>query len=573
MRLTYRRLAPFAKPYAGGFVIAACAALLSAALQLVGPWVQKELIDRVLPGHLGRELFNYTLLWGSAAVLAQVTRVLSAYVLSKTTQNMATEIRCRLASHATRCSYRDFQQNGVPQLMALMTNDSSRIAQDLVTIILAVLMGVFSLVGNAALLCAISLPLVLIAVVVVPVVLILGSSLMRPLESLARSVQNAMANLTVRVKDQLDGARDIRIASAQHWSAKAVENASSAYAMAFVRRDLFLGLAISVMDLSTLLPTVVVFLAGGLLVLKGRLSIGSLIAFSGYLVRILEAPRQLSGALGSLQPLKACLDRIYEFLEIPLESGGILELPPIVSPLALKQVSFRIGQKAILDSVDILLERGRDIAIVGESGSGKTSLALVMGALVRAESGAVLLGDRSLHQFQLDSIRKRIQAVFLDSHIFGASLRDNIRLGREYVSDSDVVNACRLAQLDGVIASFERGLDEIMQPGGTNLSSGQKQRVALARALACRPDFLILDEALSALDSATEHCFWEALLTSQDRPTIVYISHDLEMASKFERIYVMDSGRVVQNGTHAELVNQPGVYRTLWQARGYTSQQ
>ena len=560
-----RSLEPFVRQHMLAIIGGSLALLASAALQLVGPWVQKELIDRILPMKLTGTLAVLVLIWGASLVSAQGLRTLGAYIMSGAAQAVATTIRSHLIRHSAEMDFLSFQRTGSQQLLGLITNNATVVARDFGTASVIALMAVFTFVANALLLYVIDFRLMVISIAIVPLAVLLGALFTKPAFRFSRSTQDAVAKLTDVTRDQINGATDIRTSVAHQWSIAQVERASSTVARVWVRRELLMGAAISAMDLINLLPIVAIFFIGGIQVISGSLSIGSLIAFVGYMSRVLEASGQFSAVPGALQPILASIDRINEFLNLPREASlSAHKTIDKVSSVSLQHASVFIDGKTVLSDVSLSLQTRTDVAIVGESGSGKSSIAaLVCGLLPISQGEVIVNNEASSSEFQPSSIRRRIGLVSRDSHIFSTTVRDNILLGRD-LDHEDVERACAIAQLANVIDKLEGGWDCALQSGGTNLSAGERQRIALARVLAQKPDLLILDEALSSLDRMTLRAFWREFLSWKGRPTVILLTHDLEMASEFGQIYVMAGGKVVQQGSHSDLIDSPGVYQTLW---------
>ena len=232
----------------------------------------------------------------------------------------------------------------------------------------------------------------------------------------------------------------------------------------------------------------------------------------------------------------------------------------------MKDIKFRYGNSELmLNGASIKARKGEKIAVIGESGSGKTTLAKLLLRFYEAESGEILINGTKLDRFRLDEIREKICYVDQKAFLFADTVRNNLCFGNESVSDEEIMEACKKANVDEFIDSLPFGLDTPLDEKGGNLSDGQRQRLAIVRAILKKPEILILDEATSNLDAFAENSIGKALSQMSENMILIVIAHRLSSAKKCDRIYIMDRGRTVQSGTHDDLLKSSEIYAGLWE--------
>ncbi|MBL0215840.1 MAG: peptidase domain-containing ABC transporter [Myxococcales bacterium] len=332
-------------------------------------------------------------------------------------------------------------------------------------------------------------------------------------------------------------------------------------------------LGISTQTAATLLmgaAGVVVLWYGGHRVIDGKLSIGQLMFFYTLLGYLLQPLERLAGAHLALEDAIVALDRLYQVMDLELEPGRDKGLPchGIFTGIALEDVTFKYGSRAaVLDKVSLDIPAGKRVALLGESGSGKTTLLKLLQRLYDPTEGRITIDGVDVRDLGLDALRGRIAVVSQDPFLFAGTLRENLLAARPGASPEDLLEAIKIAGLEEVIAALPERLETVVGDRGTGLSGGQRQRVAIARAVLKRPDLLLLDEATSHLDSTTEAAVQTALDSVLHGKTVVIVAHRLATVRSADLIYVLHRGKVVERGSHRELILKNGKYAAAWRAQ------
>lgn len=309
---------------------------------------------------------------------------------------------------------------------------------------------------------------------------------------------------------------------------------------------------------------------GGHRVLSGALTIGELLFVFMLLTTLLEPLNRLATVNLKIQDALVAVDRLFQVLDLEAEPKGDSRLPftGLARELELRNVTFAYGSRGnVLEDVSLRVPAGKTVAIVGESGCGKSTLLKLLLRFHQPGAGQIMLDGTDLRDFDLTTVRERIGMVTQDTFVFDATIRENIALGAPHASLADVVAAARAAGLDEFINSLPQRYDTIVGERGANLSGGQRQRLAIARALVNRPDVLVLDEATSQLDTTTERHIQDNLRTALVGRTVILVAHRLSTVRDADLIYVLDNGRVAEQGTHSELLAAGGLYTQLWRSQ------
>lgn len=323
-------------------------------------------------------------------------------------------------------------------------------------------------------------------------------------------------------------------------------------------------------DTVELIGTVIILWIGFELVLVNQITIGSLISFYALLAFFTQPIKNLIELQPMIQTAFVAADRLNDVLDLQKEEqtqGGSSELPK-VSEWVYEHVDFRYGNRdLVLHDISLKIKRGERIALVGESGSGKTTLAKLLIRFFLPESGKISLDGVDISEIELSALRRSIAYVSQDIFLFSDSIRNNLKLGCEEISDEEMRHACAMSCADEFIEALPMGYDTPLDEGGSNLSGGQRQRLALARAILKKPQLLILDEATSNLDTVTEMAIKKTVFEFEKDLTCIIIAHRLTTIKNCDFIYVLEHGEIVESGTHDELIAKSGRYSDMWGAQ------
>lgn len=564
----YRDLRELVWPRRYLFALGLLLVFVNRAAGLVLPGSTKYLIDDIVQKRREDLLVPLVAIVGAAIVVQAATSFALTQLLGASSQKLIAEMRVRVQTHIGRLPIRYYDANKTGALVSRIMSDVEGVRNLVGTGLVELIGGVFTAIIAFILLIRINSTLTFIAI---GFLMIFGLILQRAFKSIRpifRERGKINAEVTGRLTETLGGVRVVKGFHAEDREAE-VFAAGAMRLFENVRRTL---LAASTIGLtSTLLMGIVsatVMIVGGRLLIRGAMSIGDFFQFT-LLLGFMVAPVFQIASIGTqLTESFAGLDRMHEVLSERPESDDPerrVELGRIEGHIRFENVSFEYETgKPVLRGVSLDARPASSTALVGSSGSGKSTLISLVAAFAKPVSGRITVDGKDLSTARLDSYRSQLGVVLQDNFLFDGSIKENILFGRPDATDTEVLNAVRIARVDEFVAQFEKGFDTIIGERGVKLSGGQRQRVAIARAILANPRILILDEATSSLDSESEALIQEGLAALMQGRTTFVIAHRLSTIRGADQILVLEQGQIIERGTHAELLEHQGRYFELY---------
>ncbi|MGE3908767.1 MAG: ABC transporter ATP-binding protein [Chloroflexota bacterium] len=532
------------------------------------PLLEKHLLDEVVvPGRLDLlplTVIAYAAFWSVAMLGQNLSAVLRAYLGERLTQHL----RRRLFDHCTALSVSFSRKEHSARTMTLFVNDAPMLANFLNSTIILGIASLVTLVGSVALMLALNWQLAL-ATGIAPIVLAgITWTVTRPLRPAARRAQDMASELNERLQEHLIGIREVVAFGRERAQQERFSTTLQELLRLRMRVTMFDTAVQTGQSIFSIAVTIVILGYGSYLIIEGDTTIGTLLAMRTLFSLVFQPISILVGSIGGIQQALSAADRVYEVLDRRPEvmDAGTTRMPlPTTGAVELDNVSFSyVPGQPVLRNISLKAEPGEVIALVGPSGAGKTTLASLIARFSDPDLGRILLDGSDLRTLPLADVRKQIGIVFQDTFLFADTIRANIAFGCESAVEADIIAAARAANAWEIIEQLPDGLDTYVGERGVRLSEGQKQRLAIARALLRKPRILILDEPTSALDARSEHLLQSALENlMRDRTTFV-IAHRLATVRRADQILVLDRGRVVETGSHAQLLARGGLYRELF---------
>jgi ABC-type multidrug transport system fused ATPase/permease subunit len=562
-----RRVLAFVRPYAGRLIGILALLVLSIALDLSFPAILQQAIDRALLAGNSQLLMALTVALVALAGLRIAIGAASGYFQTWVASHIVFDMRDHLFSHLLALPMRFFARTKVGDMMSRLHGDITEVQSVATGALVGFITSVLGLIGTTAFLIYYSWRLFLVSCLVTPLAALALSRFRGRIHAVAKDVRERNADLASLTVDALGAVRFVRASGAEAIEQRKYRQAGRALIQSLLRFQVVSALGGGLPGSLLLVGAAIALFLGGRMVIEGTLTVGALTAFSIYQARLFGPIQGLMGLYLRLQRARASLDRIFEILDLPPDTPDrqdAADPEPVRGQVEFRDVSFGYEQgKPVLDGVSFHVQPGRRIALIGTSGAGKSTIIDLLWRFYHPDRGAILIDGRDLRTVRRAPLIARMAVVSEDSHLWNTTLRENIRYGRPTATDAEIETVVQAADLGGLVAQLERGLDSEVGERGAQLSSGQRQRVALARAFLRRPRILVLDEATSSLDWVSEEIVRRSMEELLSGATTIMITHRLARARDADEILVLDGGRIVERGTHQELAAGPGLYASL----------
>jgi ABC-type multidrug transport system fused ATPase/permease subunit len=563
---TFRRLLGFLRPYRRAVVVSLVLAWAAMGMTVLIPWLVGEAVDAIERGERS-DLLPLALVIVGAGLLRLALTVTRRLVAGKVSLAVEFDLRERIYGHlqALELGFFDSQQTG--QLMSRATVDLQSIRFFLGYGLIFLTQNALTLLLAGAVMFVIEPWLAALALAPVPVVVLSAMRYNRLSRPALQEVQQRIAELTAEAEEGVSG---IRVVKAFAREREMLSRFRHQVSRVFDQNVFSTKLRAYYSPLLGFIPSLglaVVLLVGGRQVINGGLTLGEFTAFYTYLVILTVPMRMLGMALGMAQRAVASGNRLFEILDREPRVAtppGAPPLPPGPGRVELRSVSLAYdGGAPALEELDLAVDAGRTVALVGPTGSGKTSLVALLARLYDPSRGSVEIDGADVRSVDLVSLRREVAFVADDSFLFSASIAENIAYARPSATSEEIEGAARRAQAHEFVERLPDGYETIVGERGLTLSGGQRQRIAIARALVADPRILILDDATSSVDARTEAAIKRGLREAMEGRTTFIVAHRLSTISLADEVVVMDEGRIVDRGTHEELLERCPLYAEI----------
>lgn len=570
-----RRLAAYIKPYWASFTLSLFFMLVSAGAGMLGPYFVKMALDEGIGAGSLPMLRQAVLLYFVTAAVQWLAIYLRVNLMARVGTAIIYDLRNQLFTHLQNLSLGFFSRYGSGRIIARIVNDVSVLRRFLTFAVLAVARDLFALVGVVVIMLRMDWRLALMTFTVLPLMVAVTARFRRVARENYRKVRQAIGWVNAVLAETVQGVKVIQAFAREERNDTLFREGPSTHALkTSLEAARVAAIFFPSVDFLNTLATAIVVYVGGQAALGERITPGILVAFVLYIDRLFDPIRSLSQRYDQFQSAMAAGERIFNLLDTPPEvqdAPDAVPLPRIRGEVRFEHVSFHYPddpETPILEDVDFLVRPGETVALVGETGAGKTTIVKLLARFHDPTEGRVLIDGYDLRTVTQESLRRQMGIVLQDPYLFSGTVCENIRFGRLDASDEEVEAAARAVGAHEFIARMRHGYDTPVGEGGVLLSVGQRQLIAFARALLADPRILILDEATSSVDVQTERLIQQALVRLLQGRTSFVIAHRLSTVTHADRIFVVDRGRIVEQGRHAELLARGGLYAQLYR-RGF----
>ncbi|MBI4719952.1 MAG: ABC transporter ATP-binding protein [Chitinivibrionia bacterium] len=566
-----RTILSYLRRYRGGLAAGAVCLVMANLFLLASPWVLKTAIDSLKAGTGGRELLTLALIIVAVTAASGVFRFLMRRIIIGVSRKIEFDLRQDFFSHLETLSPSFYLKHRTGDLMALATNDLAAVRELAGPGVMYPMNTIVISCFAVSLMAVLSWKLTLVSLLPMILLSIAVYRSMKVIHMLFEKVQEKFAALNSRAQENLSGIRVVKAYAREDHETELFRELSSSYIEQNMKLFKVQSLLMPLLTFIAGLGALTLLAYGGMQVIDGALSLGSFVAFHGYLAMLIWPMVAIGWVMNITQRGLASMGRINAIME---QTADIRDPAPHEAKhpgdfsICFDRVSFTYpgspDRPPALRGVSFTIGHGTTTAIVGPTGSGKTSIVSLIVRLFEPDSGRVLLGGVPVNEIPLAALRRAIGLVPQDIFLFSTTLRENMAFGAPALSDEALSRYSAVAAVRDEVEDFPRKYETIIGERGINLSGGQKQRVAIARALAKDPDVLILDDALSSVDTNTEETILIRLKDELKKRTSIVISHRVSTVQNADEILVLDGGTLAERGTHEELLARGGLYADMY---------
>lgn len=569
----FKRILKYTKPYKTVFYGVITAAISLAIFASLRPFLLKQTIDHYIKPHDQNGLLFYITLMGIVLLLEGIFQFFFVFWANLLGQNIIKDIRTKLFKHMLSFRMKYFDNAPVGQLVTRSVSDIEQIARIFSQGLFMIISDLLKMLACLIIMFYMNWKLTWIVIAAMPILVYITRIFQRKMQVAFEEVRNQVANLNTFVQERVTGMKIVQLFNREEIEHEKFKEINQKHNVAWIKTILYNSIFFPIADIISSLTLGFVVLYGGFHILDGDkfTTFGDLFSYTMFIGMLFNPLRQIADKFNEMQMGMIAANRVFDILdtEEDVQQNGTIEAKHFAGNISFKDVRFSyIKDEEVLKGISLEVKSGETIAIVGSTGAGKSTIINLLNRFYEIDSGTIAIDNQNINDFTLSSLRTQIAVVLQDVFLFADTIFNNITLNNETISREQVITAAKKIGVHDFIMNLPEGYDYNVKERGVMLSSGQRQLIAFLRAYVSNPSILILDEATSSIDTYSEELIQRATETiTKDRTSIV-IAHRLATIVNADKIIVMDKGRIVESGTHQELVNKAdGYYKNLYDSQ------
>jgi ATP-binding cassette subfamily B protein len=542
-------------------------ALFAASLVMINPYLSGSIVDKVIIGKKHELLLKFLAVMIAATLFKTIIRYSFQMLFESVSQNLLFNIRVKIYSRLQELDFDFFDKTRTGDIMNRITYDTDMVRHFIAWVVYNIFENLMIFIFATGMLFWINYVLALILITITPITAFFAFRLAQDVKPTFFAVREQLSQLNSVVQENISGNRVVKAFAKESYEIRKFTRENQAFKQKNLDSAKVWEKYLPVLDSMAGVLIVIVILAGGIMVIKGLLTMGQLVAFNSF-IWALTNPLRMSGWLvNDTQRFAASAEKIIALLRTEPKikgSSSPLKRDRIKGRIEFRNACFSYGEEEVLENVNLKVEPGQTIAIIGPTGSGKSTLVNLICRFYDCTSGELLIDGINIRDYELKNLRDNIAVAMQDIFLFSDTIEGNIAYGVPDAAMNDIINAAEVAGANEFITGFPEGYDTIIGERGVGLSGGQKQRISLARALLKNPSILILDDITSSVDLETEYQIQQNLNTFYGKRTTLIIAHRISSVNNADLIIVLDNGKIIERGNHQDLLNNRGYYYNVF---------
>ena len=504
-------------------------------------------------------------------VISAIFSFIQGFTMTGVSQKITYKLRKDIAEKINKLPMKYFDKKTHGEVLSIITNDVDTLSMNLNQSITQIITTICTIIGILIMMLSISWEMTLISLIILPISGIIVKNVVGKSQKYFKMQQDYLGHVNGQVEEIYSGLNIVKVFNGEEKTMKEFKKANGELYQSGWKSQFLSGLMHPIMHFISNIGYVGVAVAGGYLAINGTITVGNIQSFIQYNKQFTQPINQIAQISGMLQAMIAAAERVFEFLEQPEEketSKGNIDIEKLRGNVEFRNVNFGYNkEKTIINNFNSKVEEGQKIAIVGPTGAGKTTIVKLLMRFYDVNSGEILIGGHNIKDFKRGELRKMFGMVLQDTWLFGGTVKDNIKYGKEDATDDEVIRAAKAAHVHHFIKTLPNGYNSMLNEESSNVSAGQKQLLTIARVILTDPKILILDEATSSIDTRTEIEIQKAMDNLMQGRTSFIIAHRLSTIKNADLILVMKQGDIVEQGTHDELLAKNGFYADLYNSQ------
>ena len=563
----FKWILKYLKIYRIRLIIAFLLASSVALINMVPPYVQGHIVDEVILGKMTNKLFMFLSIIAAVTILKAIIRYIYQYLFETVSQNTIYNIREAMYVHIQELDFGFFDKTKTGDIMTRMTGDLEAVRHFTSWVIFGAFFNILTFVTVIIVLFTINVRFTLILLLVTPVVSFFAYKLAHNVKGSFRNIREQFSKLNSVVQENISGNRVVKAFAREDYEIYKFSRENEGFRDENIKASKVWAKYLPILDSMAGTLGMIILLVGGIMVVNKTLTLGELVTFNGFIWALNNPMRMAGWIINDFQRFSASGDKIKALLEVEpaiKDSENYITRDKLRGSVEFKNVRFCYKDEDVLNEISFTVNPGQTIAVIGPTGSGKSTLMNLICRFYDCDSGEVLIDNINVKEIELKKLRENVAIAMQDIFLFSDTIEGNIAYGVPEASQQQVEWAARVAGASDFIDSFPDGYETIIGERGVGLSGGQKQRIALARALIKNPSILILDDTTSSVDIETEHEIQQTLNTVYESKTTFIIAHRISSVKNADQILVLDNGKIIEKGTHEELIALKGYYYSVF---------